>query len=268
VPALAVALAIVVALPLGEGVSHRADATQPQPAIGVLATGVRAEPLSLSAIEAVAPVVALPATPRERPTPELLVHIHAGMSVRARPDAKAQTIGVLPSSSKYYHVPLVAWVEEVSDNGRWGRVEIPYTWPRRTGWILLPGLDRGSTWITVEVDLSRHRIVVERHGRRAFSMRAATGAPASPTPPGHYFVTDRVPFSAGSSYGTFAFGISGIQPHLPPGWTGGNQLAIHGTNAPGTIGHSASAGCLRVSERSLHRLLALLKLGTPVVIHA
>jgi hypothetical protein len=189
------------------------------------------------------------------------------MAVKARPDAKARTVGVMPSSSKYYHVPLVAWVEEVSDNGRWGRVEIPYAWPRRTGWILLTGLQRGSTWITVEVDLSRHRIIVERRGHRAFSMRAATGAQASPTPPGHYFVTDRVPFAAGSSYGSFAFGISGIQPHLPPGWSGGNQLAIHGTNAPWTIGRSASAGCLRVSESSLHRLLPLLKLGTPIVIH-
>jgi lipoprotein-anchoring transpeptidase ErfK/SrfK len=77
-----------------------------------------------------------------------------------------------------------------------------------------------------------------------------------------------VPFSAGSSYGSFAFGISGIQPNLPAGWTGGNQLAIHGTNQPATIGRSASAGCIRVSETTLARLLPLLAYGTPIVIHA
>jgi lipoprotein-anchoring transpeptidase ErfK/SrfK len=66
--------------------------------------------------------------------------------------------------------------------------------------------------------------------------------------------------------GSFAFGISGIQPRLPAGWNGGDQLAIHGTNAPWTIGTSASAGCIRVSEAALDRLLPLLLQGTPVLI--
>ena len=45
---------------------------------------------------------------------------------------------------------------------------------------------------------------------------------------GRYFVTDRVPVYVGSPYGSFAFGLSGIQPNLPAGWSGGDQLAIHG----------------------------------------
>jgi len=253
----------VLALPVVGSFTHRAGATQPQPAVGALASGLRPPAIRVPSI---ATLPAEPTHEKERPKPSLLVHVRSGMAVRARPAAGARAIGVMPSSSKYYRVPLVAWVQEVSDNGRWGRVEIPYTWPHRTGWILLRGLRHESTWFTVEVDLSRHRITVERRGHRAFSMRAAIGAPSTPTPPGQYFITDRVPFSVGSSYGSFAFGISGIQPHLPAGWTGGNQLAIHGTNSPGSIGQSVSAGCLRVSESSLHRLLPLLRLGTPVVI--
>ena len=202
-----------------------------------------------------------------RPQPATLVHVRAGMTLRARPDADARAIGTMPSSSKYYHVPIVAWVEEVSANGRWGRVEIPYAWPRRDGWILIAGLQRTSTGVSVDVDLSQHRITVTRFGDRLLSAPAATGAPSSPTPPGHYFVTDRVPFPAGSSLGAFAFGISGIQPRLPAGWSGGNQLAIHGTNDPGSIGSSGSAGCVRVGSTTLSRLLPLLRLGTPVVIH-
>ena len=164
----------------------------------------------------------------------------------------------MPSGSKYYDVPVTAWVEEVSPDGRWGRVEIPYVWPRRHGWIPLRDLARRTTNVEVHVDLSEHRITVETFGRVLFGMPAATGTAASPTPPGEYFVTDRIPFSGGS-LGTFAFGISGIQPHLPPGWSGGDQLAIHGTNDPSSIGRSASAGCLRVSERSLDRLNRLLQ---------
>jgi lipoprotein-anchoring transpeptidase ErfK/SrfK len=197
----------------------------------------------------------------------LLVRVPHSMSVRARPDADAAVIGTLPSGSKYYGVPMTAALEATSDDERWGLVEIPYVWPRRDGWISLRDLRRSSTHVEVEVDLSTHRISVTKFGRRLFGLRAATGATASPTPPGAYFITDRIPFSAGSSLGSFAFGISGIQPNLPPGWSGGNQLAIHGTNDPSSIGRSASAGCLRVSESALERLKPLLQLGTPVIVH-
>jgi lipoprotein-anchoring transpeptidase ErfK/SrfK len=51
------------------------------------------------------------------------------------------------------------------------------------------------------------------------------------------------------------------------GWSGGDQLAIHGTNDPGSIGTPASAGCLRVSAPALWVLKRALRPGTPVVIH-
>jgi lipoprotein-anchoring transpeptidase ErfK/SrfK len=119
----------------------------------------------------------------------------------------------------------------------------------------------------VVADLSRHQITVVNAGKVLFTVPAATGAPWSPTPPGVYFVSDRVATGNPSGpFGFYAFGISGIQTNLPPGWTGGNQLAIHGTNDPGSIGTSASAGCLRVSAQTLSRMLPLLQLGTPVII--
>lgn len=197
-----------------------------------------------------------------------LVRVPGSLAAYARPRPAAERVGVMPAGSKYYGIPLVAWVERVSADGRWGLVELPFTWPRRHGWIRIDGLERRATRVRVEIDLSDHRVTAMRRGRVLFRAPGATGSPASPTPAGEYFVTDRVPFRTGSSYGSFAFGISGIQPNLPPGWTGGNQLAIHGTNEPWTIGRSASAGCIRVSETTLAKLLPLLSYGTPVVIHA
>jgi lipoprotein-anchoring transpeptidase ErfK/SrfK len=173
----------------------------------------------------------------------------------------------MPADSRYYAVPTVAWVRHPSRDLRYGLVDVPYVAGRAQGWIALRGLSTSHTGIRVEADLSEHRITVRRGDDVLFHAPAATGAPASPTPAGRYFVTDRIPFPAGSSLGTFAFGISGIQPRLPAGWSGGDQLAIHGTNAPWSIGRSASAGCLRVSEQILDRLRPLLRLGTPVVIH-
>ena len=197
-----------------------------------------------------------------------LVRVPRTLPAFARPRPGAVQVGVVPAGSKYYGFPIVAWVQAVSPDGRWGRVELPYTWPRVEGWIRLHGLRHATTRVRVEVDLSSHLVTVRKFGRVLFRAPGATGAPSSPTPIGEYFVTDRVAFPAGSSLGTFAFGISGIQPRLPAGWSGGNQLAIHGTNNPSSIGRSASAGCIRVSEATLDRLLPLLAYGTPVIVRA
>lgn len=202
---------------------------------------------------------------RPAPVRQLVARIAHGMPLTSRPGG-GRVVGTMPATSRYYHAPLTAWVLDVSGDGRFGLVPVPYAGRDAVGWIRLRGLETHTTPIEVVADLSEHRLEVLRGDRLLLRTRAATGAPASPTPTGRYFVTDRVPFPGGGPLGTFAFGISGIQPNLPSGWTGGDQLAIHGTNAPGTIGTSASAGCLRVSEQVLDRLRRLLRPGTPVVI--
>lgn len=202
----------------------------------------------------------------QRFEPHMLVHVPRPLPAFAHPNGRSRSVGTVVTSSKYYQVPLVVWVEQLSPNRKWGLVELPYVWPRREGWIRLAGLRRATTAVEVHIDLSRRWLTVYKRGERLFGFRGATGAVVSPTPPGDYVVTDRVPFARGSYLGSFAFGISGIQPHLPQGWSGGNQLAIHGTNDPSSIGRSASAGCLRVSEGAIARLKPLLRLGTPVVI--
>jgi hypothetical protein len=191
--------------------------------------------------------------------------IRRNLTIRARPGA-GKVIGVMPATSRYLRVPTVAWIQARSPNGRFGKVSVPYSGMRAVGWISLAGLKLGHSQISVRADLSKHRVTVSRSGRVIMRFPAATGGPSSPTPPGRYFVTDRVPEDPSGPLGAFAFGISGIQTQLPPGWRGGNLLAIHGTNNPGTIGMSVSAGCLRVSARVLEELKPLLQLGTPVII--
>ena len=232
-------------------------AAAPRPrGFGLPATGIRPDPVQI-----------VRTAERIGRWVNVLVHVPRTLPAYARPRAGASQVGVVPAGSKYYGIPIVAWVESVSDDGRWGLVDLPYTWPRREGWIRLRGLIRDETRVRVEIDLSQHSVTVRKFGKLLFRAPGATGASSTPTPVGDYFVTDRVPFSGGS-YGTFAFGISGIQPRLPAGWTGGNQLAIHGTNNPSSIGRSASAGCVRVSEATLDRLMPLLRYGTPVIVHA
>lgn len=210
---------------------------------------------------------ALPVAFATKPHKALLVEITHGISITSKPGG-GKPVGYMPAASPQFGFRTYAWVIKRSENGKYGRVPVPYSSRGGVGWIPLKGLHKLHTGITVRADLSRHLITVERLGKVIFRMKAATGASWSPTPTGRYFVTDRVPFYVGSSYGSFAFGISNYQYNLPAGWQGGSQLAIHGTNDPGSIGRSVSAGCLRVSEQSLALLEPLLRLGTPVIIQA
>jgi lipoprotein-anchoring transpeptidase ErfK/SrfK len=228
------------------------------------ATGVPSRPGTTLLPETAAAPSPRPSEPSSASS--LLVRITHNFAMRAGP-GHGRVVGILPAGSKYYGTPTVAWVQHVSPDGRFGELAVPYSATGATGWIPLRGLQRRSTFLQVDVDLSRHRVVVERRGQVLFGTRAAIGSPSSPTPTGRYFVTDRVPFPSGGALGTYAFGISGIQPNLPAGWSGGNQLAIHGTNDPSSIGRSVSAGCVRVPAGVLRRLIPLLRLGTPVVIH-
>ena len=200
--------------------------------------------------------------PRRRFT---LVDESAGTAVRARPNGRV--LGTLPGRTPL-GTPTWLWAVAFSRNYGWARVALPWHPNGRTGWVRTRGHRVVHTRIWVQADLSRRRVMLMHGARVVRSFPAAIGAPDSPTPIGRFSVTD--PISTGDPsgpYGWYAFGLSGHQPNLPPGWTGGDQLAIHGTNDPASIGTRASAGCLRVSAAALWVLKRALRPGTPVVIH-
>lgn len=200
---------------------------------------------------------------------KLLVDVPRDLPVYERAGGAGRRIGTVPARSAHLDSPMRAWVEGVEPSGAWGRVRVPWVWPQRSGWIRIAGLRQHRTAISVRASLTQRTLRVYRGCRVILEVPSAVGASSSPSPRGRFFVTDlvRVP-SDQPQFGSYAFGMSTIQPNTPPGWTGGNQMAIHGTNAPSTIGSAASAGCLRVSEDALRRLRKLVRPGTPVVIEA
>jgi hypothetical protein len=80
-------------------------------------------------------------------------------------------------------------------------------------------------------------------------------------------VTDKLPGSRyGSYYGCCILALSAHQPNLPPGWPGGDRIAVHGTDDPGSIGAAVSAGCPRARDADLRYLMRVVPLGAPVVV--
>ena len=129
------------------------------------------------------------------------------------------------------------------------------------------GLHVRRTAYSLHADLSGRWLELRRGGHRVRRITVAVGRPGSETPTGRFAVTDKLNGrSFGSYYGCCVLALSGHQPKLPAGWSGGDRLAIHGTNSPGTIGAAASAGCLRAGDADLHALMRRVPVGTPVFI--
>ena len=151
--------------------------------------------------------------------------------------------------------------------GAWLEVQAPQLPNGRTGWIPAAAAELGSTDVSIVVDRSRRRLWL-RDGRRVLArFPVAVGRPGNATPLGRYAVTDRLRTTRSDSpYGCCAIALTGHQVHLPPGWPGGDRLAIHGTPQTSSIGQAASLGCLRARDPDVRWLVRRMYLGSIVVI--
>jgi hypothetical protein len=153
--------------------------------------------------------------------------------------------------------------------GSWAAVRHTSLGNSRVAWVdteRAPVLMRPRR-LELEVDLSRRELVLLSNGVRKRRISVAIGAPDTPTPPGEYYVTDKLPGADfGPYYGCCILALSGHQPNLPQGWSGGDRLAIHGSPTP-TWGQNVSNGCLHAREADLRYLLKTVPLGTVVSVH-
>jgi lipoprotein-anchoring transpeptidase ErfK/SrfK len=74
-----------------------------------------------------------------------------------------------------------------------------------------------------------------------------------------------IPDDPNGPFGPGAVGISAFSTVLT-GWTQGGPIAIHGTNAPWSIGKAVSNGCIRIPNAKLRQLFSEALNGTPVLI--
>jgi lipoprotein-anchoring transpeptidase ErfK/SrfK len=145
-------------------------------------------------------------------------------------------------------------------------VQVPKRPNGVTGWVPVDQVSVATVSTRIVVDLSQKRVTLYRSGRKVLSTPAAVGAPATPTPTGRFYVNQRlIPVDRSGPFGPGAVGISAFSDVLT-GWTQGGPIAIHGTNAPWSIGKAVSNGCIRIPNRMLKRVFAQALNGTPVLI--
>lgn len=146
--------------------------------------------------------------------------------------------------------------------------------------VLLPVRPNGSYgWIqTTDVELQRHnfRILIELDAFRltlfereaeAFSTPIGVARENAPTPLGQYYTTELIqPPTPNTIYGAFAYGLSGYSETFTSFNGGAGQLGIHGTIDPDSIGTNVSAGCIRMLDADITRMVEEFKVapGVPV----
>jgi lipoprotein-anchoring transpeptidase ErfK/SrfK len=215
---------------------------------------------------------AKPATPKPAPKPQptfSIAHLRAGQTLALRSKPGGPVIAHVASTTQFGSPTTLA---VAATRGDWVGLTSTDLPNGKLGWVKRRRRDdirTTSTHVSLRVDLSRRRLEL-RDGRKILrSMSVGIGRPGSATPTGRYSVTDKLAGSTYSpAYGCCILALSGHQLHTPAGWQGGNRLAIHGTDNPGTIGVPSSAGCLHADAEDLRALMRRVPLGTPVFIHA
>jgi lipoprotein-anchoring transpeptidase ErfK/SrfK len=154
------------------------------------------------------------------------------------------------------------------DRVTWLEVMLPGRPNGLTGWINSSGTKLEFTPWRVVVNTTLRRVNVYDAGRLLHSFSAVVGAPATPTPRGHFFVEESVALGpAGVGY-PYALALSARSNVIQEFAGGPGQIALHGLdNVGGTLGTAESHGCIRLDTAAITWLAHHVDPGVPVTVH-
>lgn len=116
----------------------------------------------------------------------------------------------------------------------------------------------------VVVSILDRQLALVEDGRVVKIYPIAVGAEVSPSPEGDFQIVNRV--ENPTYYHPGKVIAPGKQNPLGTRWIGLSKASfgIHGTNQPESIGKAASHGCIRMKQRDLEELFAILRVGDTV----
>jgi len=170
--------------------------------------------------------------------------------------------------------PLVFLVKQVDND--WVNVYLPVRPNGSTGWVHRSDVKLTQHDWRILVQTGAHMISVYCHiscpsgpvPNDVFLQEPiAVGKQDTPTPGGIYYIKELLkPPDPNTVYGPYAYGLSGFSNVLQTFNGGQGVIGIHGNNDASVLGHDVSHGCIRMYNRDITRLAAILPLGTPITI--
>jgi hypothetical protein len=210
----------------------------------------------------VAPAAARPADPHEGAT--LLLRVRLGQHVRLHRRPGGRTVARYGARTEFGSRTVFA---VLARRGSWAQVSTARLRGRRAWLRMDRHVARRWTRWQLEADVSARTLTVVHAGVVVKTFGVGVGARPSPTPIGRFQVTDKLKGPRfGAAYGCCILALSTDQPRPPPGWRGMARMAVHGTDAPASIGRAASAGCVHARAPALRWLMRKVPLGAPVTI--
>ncbi|MHB1539330.1 MAG: L,D-transpeptidase [Solirubrobacteraceae bacterium] len=206
------------------------------------------------------------------PALQRVVALQAPHDAYKAPDAGSPRLRRLPA-----HTPItgerttlpVLTQAIAADGEAWLEVRLPGRPNGSIGWITARRTrERTTPWHLV-VNLAARRVTVYRGGHELRAFRAVVGKPATPTPPGQFFVEETLQMAPGEPGGPYALALSARSDVLREFEGGPGQIAIHGRGGlGGALGAAESHGCVRLARASIDWLAARIGPGVPVSIHS
>jgi lipoprotein-anchoring transpeptidase ErfK/SrfK len=186
--------------------------------------------------------------------------------IRAQPTASSTRVAKLqyltPDGFLQSYVLLR---ERPTRSGSWVLLRIPGRPNGRTGWVPRGQLDAfNHTNMQLVVNRASRRLSVYRAGHLIFQAPVGVGKPSTPTPPGHFWITESFGGFNNAAYGPWAFGTSDYSSISD--WPGGGIVGMHGTNEPQLVPGDPSHGCIRLHNSDVLHLKSLVQIGTPLLV--
>jgi lipoprotein-anchoring transpeptidase ErfK/SrfK len=187
-------------------------------------------------------------------------------AIRAKPSTTGRTVARLKLwTSDGFPEVYIALTQKVVHGRIWYELRLPGRPNGRTGWVRDNEVDVLNTVHTqIVIDRAAHTLTLNRNGQQIFQTPVGVGKASTPTPSGHFWITEKFSVHNNPVYGPFAMGTSAYS-HLTD-WPGGGVIGIHGTNEPSLVPGNPSHGCIRVHNSAIRRLAKLVPVGTPVLI--
>ena len=154
--------------------------------------------------------------------------------------------------------------ERFTKAGTWVELRIPGRPNGRIGWVPRSALDQFEQVHTeIVVNREKDTLTLYRGGKDVFSAPVGVGKPGTPTPAGHFWVTESF-VSHDPFYGPWLMGTSDYSTLSE--WPGGGIVGIHGTNEPQLVPGDPSHGCIRMHNSDISRLYPMVPIGTPLLV--
>jgi len=120
----------------------------------------------------------------------------------------------------------------------------------------------------VLVSITDRKLAVLEEGKVLRTFNVSVGSAVSPSPTGEFQIVHRLKNPTYYHPGTVI--PPGRDNPIGPRWIGLSQkgLGIHGTNQPNSIGHAASHGCIRLSNRDVVQFFQMVSVGDTVSIRS